>query len=373
MSTTRHKRTVQDLLSKAGVEIDGSQPWDILVHDDRVYRAVLTRGSLGLGEAYVDGWWDVQRLDQFICKVLRANLIQYVNPGLSQTVRYLKSAIFNMQSRRRAKKAVEHHYDIGQELYMSFLDPYNQYSCGYFKNTGNLDTAQKQKLDLICRKLCLTKKDKVLDIGCGWGGLAKFAASRYGCHVTGITLSQDQYAYAKEFCEGLPVEICLKDYRDIDVEFDKIVSVGMFEHVGPKNYRTMMEVVRRCLAPDGLFLLHTIGGNTSTFSTDQWLAKYIFPNSVLPSVQQISEAIEGLFVLEDWHNFGVYYAKTLRAWMENFDRNWEKLRKKYDERFYRMWKYYLLSCAGTFDARYNQLWQIVLSPRGEPGGYERKV
>ena len=229
--------------------------------------------------------------------------------------------------------------------------------------------AQEQKLDLICKKLKLKAGDRVLDIGCGWGGFAKYAAERYGVSVVGITLSKEQLEYAKEFTKGLDVELCLQDYRDLDGTFDKILSCGMFEHVGVKNYRKYFEVANRCLKDDGLFLLHTIGNNCSVRAANPWIDKYIFPGGMLPSVAQIGEAVEGLFVMEDWHNFGAYYDKTLMAWFRNFDSAWPKLREDYDERFYRMWKYYLLSCAGAFRARHMELWQIVLSKNGVPGGY----
>jgi cyclopropane-fatty-acyl-phospholipid synthase len=161
----------------------------------------------------------------------------------------------------------------------------------------------------------------------------------------------------------------LQDYRQIDETFDRVVSIGMFEHVGVKNYPTFMRVAKRCLAPDGLFLLHTIAGKYSVAKTDPWIQRYIFPNSVLPSARQITASAEDLFVLEDWHSFGSDYDKTLMSWYHNFEAGWEALKSRYGDRFYRMWKYYLLACAGSFRARDNQLWQIVFSPNGVPGGY----
>jgi cyclopropane-fatty-acyl-phospholipid synthase len=250
------------------------------------------------------------------------------------------------------------------------LDKQMAYSCGYWRDAGNLDEAQENKLDLICRKLGLQPGTKVLDIGCGWGSLAKYAAEKYKAEVVGITVSQEQVDLARKICGGLPVEIKLMDYRDIRGQFDRIVSVGMIEHVGYKNYRTFMEVTHRCLQGDGLFLLHTIGSNKSRTSVDPWINKYIFPNGMLPSIKQLGSAIEGLFVMEDWHNFSADYDKTLMAWDGRFEDSWEKLKSKYDEGFHRMWRYYLLSCAGSFRARKNQLWQIVLSKRGISGGYQ---
>jgi cyclopropane-fatty-acyl-phospholipid synthase len=264
----------------------------------------------------------------------------------------------------------EKHYDIGNDLYEKMLDSRMIYSCGYWKDAQNLDEAQENKLELTCRKLKLAAGQKVLDIGCGWGGTARYMAEHYGVEVVGATISQAQAELARTRCAGLPVEILLMDYRDLKGRFDKIVSIGMFEHVGPKNYRTYFSKVSELLKEDGLFLLHTIGSNTSAISTDPWIERYIFPNGVIPSAQQISAAFEGCFVMEDWHNFGSYYDQTLMAWRENFDRAWPELKQSYDERFRRMWDYYLASCAASFRARDNQLWQIVLSKKGLAGGWD---
>jgi cyclopropane-fatty-acyl-phospholipid synthase len=242
------------------------------------------------------------------------------------------------------------------------------YSCGYWENASTLDEAQEAKLDLVCRKLGLRQGMRVLDIGCG--GAAKFAAERYKVEVVGITVSKEQSRFGKELCQGLPVEICLQDFRSLKGPFDRIFSLGMFEHVGYKNYVTFFRVVNSCLKENGLFLLHTIGNKRSVTRIDPWINRYVFPNSMLPSAKQITSAAEGLFVLEDWHSFGQYYDKTLMAWYNNFTKNWTKLKDAYDERFYRMWTYYLLSCAGSFRARENQLWQIVLSANGVPGVYQ---
>jgi cyclopropane-fatty-acyl-phospholipid synthase len=362
----RHR--IERLLAMADVEIDGTRPWDIQVHDDALYARVLAEGALGLGESYMDGWWDCERLDELFHRVLAAELDARVQP-MAEVWSVLKAKLFNLQKRSRAFQIGKRHYDIGNELYRRMLDSRMIYSCGYWKDAATLDEAQEAKLELVCRKLDLRPGMRVLDIGCGWGGTAKYAAERYGVEVVGITVSEEQAKYARELCRGLPVEIRLQDYRDLDESFDRVLSLGMFEHVGYKNYRTYVSVVRRCLGDDGLFLLHTIGGNRSAVRTDPWIARYIFPNSMLPSAKQIAAAIEGIFVLEDWHNFGADYDRTLMCWFRNFDESWPALKDRYDERFYRMWKYYLLSCAGSFRARRIQLWQIVLSPRGVPGGY----
>ena len=361
---------IEGLLKKADVTIGGSRPQDITVHDERLYNRVIRYGTLGLGEAYMDGWWDTPALDQFFYKVISADLEKDIKRNLHTLLLLVRARFANRQSRKGAMRVAREHYDLSSELYMSFLDPYNQYTCGYFKNTNSLNMAQEQKLDLICKKLQLKPGDRVLDIGCGWGGFAKYAAEHYGVKVTGVTLSKEQLAYAKEFTKGLDVELRLLDYRDLNGTFDKVLVCGMIEHVGYKNYRQMMKVVNKNLADGGLFLLHTIGYGRSVHATDQWMDKYIFPGGMPPSIAQIGKAMEGFFIVEDLHNFGADYDKTLMAWFKNFDAAWPKLKKNYDERFYRMWKYYLLSCAGSFRARDIQLWQIVLSKDGASGGYQ---
>jgi cyclopropane-fatty-acyl-phospholipid synthase len=362
------RRRVEELLAFAGVEIGGSRPWDIQVHDERLYARVLAQGTLGLGESYMDGWWDGDKLDEFFHRVLRAKLEDRVRP-LADGFRALRARAINLQRSSRAFEIGRRHYDIGNDLYRCMLDRRMMYSCGYWKDAKSLDESQEAKLDLVCRKLGLRPGMRVLDIGCGWGGAVQYAAERYGVEAVGITVSEEQVRLARQMCEGLPVEIRLQDYRELNEEFDRIFSIGMFEHVGCRNYGTFMRTVRRCLKSDGLFLLHTIGGNRSVNTTDPWMARYIFPRSVLPSATRITEACEGVFIIEDWHNFGTDYDKTLMEWYRNFERGWDSLKARYDERFRRMWTYYLLSCAGSFRARKIQLWQLVLSPEGVPGGY----
>ena len=360
------KKVVEELLSSIDVVVGGDNPWDIRVHDDRMYSRILAEKNLGLGESYMDGWWDCDRLDDFIARLLVGGLQEKVKGGLKLLFPVVQAKLFNRQSKARSKEVAERHYDLGNDLFTSFLDEYRQYSCAYFNGADDINEAQQNKLELICRKLNLSEGDRVLDIGSGWGGLAKYAAEKYGCRVTGINISDEQIAYAEHFCEGLPVEILKCDYREVTGCYDKIVSVGMFEHVGYKNYRAFMETAHRCLNTDGILLLHTIGGNESSFQIDPWMSKHIFPNGVLPSVSQIATSIEGLFVMEDFHNLAPHYDKTLMAWHRAFLHAWPRLSSAYDERFRRMWEYYLLSAAGAFRARYNQLWQIVFTKYGTP-------
>lgn len=366
MGTCSLKYSIEDIFSAAGITVRGTNPFDIIVNDERFYKRVIRDGSLGLGESYVEGWWDCNSLDSFFCRLMASEAEDKVKKDWRLL---LKAAICNVNSKSRAFQVGERHYDIGNELYQDMLDKRMTYSCGYWETAKSLDEAQEAKLDLICRKLALQPGDRILDIGCGWGSLVKYASERYGVRAVGITVSKNQASLAEEMCAGLPVEIRLQDYRELNEKFDHIVSVGMFEHVGYKNYRTYMETAGRCLRDGGLFLLHTIGDGCSKIAPEPWFDKYIFPNSLIPSVRHIGSSIEKIFIMEDMHNFGSYYDPTLVSWYRNFDRKWDRLKKNYDDRFYRMWKYYLLSCAGSFRARCLQVWQFVFSKKGVPGGY----
>jgi len=357
-------KILTEMFDHAGVTVNGHQPWDIQVHDDRWYRRAMQEKNLGMGESYMEGWWDCSQIDEMICRLLRGGLDEKLKGTLRYSIGFIPDILFNLQSRARSHLIAKQHYDLGNDLFFSFLDPYHQYSCGFFESTNDLNQSQEQKISLILKKLNLSARDHLLDIGCGWGGLAYYAANRYGCKVTAVNISQEQVRYAREYCKDLPVYFHEGDYRMIDGRFDKIVSVGMFEHVGRKNYRTYMRVVHRLLKEEGIFLLHTIGNNTSTAHTDPWITKYIFPNSSIPSLRQISKSIEKLFIIEDLHNIGPHYDKTLMAWNDRFQQAWPMLNKRYDDRFKRMWEYYLLSCAGSFRARNIQLWQIVMTKHG---------
>ena len=367
----KYKRITEDILTLADVKIDGNNPWDIRIYNDEFYRRALTEGELGIGESYMDGWWDAVRLDEFICHVLGAQLDEKIKRNLSILVRILTAKLFNLQSKKRAFIVGEKHYDLGNELFQNMLDKRMNYSCAYWKNADNLDEAQEKKLDLICQKIYLKPGMRVLDIGCGWSAFGKYAAEKYNSEVIGITVSKEQLELGRKLCQGLPVEIRLMDYRALNEKFDRIVSVGMFEHVGYKNYRTFFDIANKCLNNDGLFLLHTIGTTKSEKTLDPWAEKYIFPNGLLPSIAQIGKSIEKFFILEDWHSFGADYDKTLMEWYNNFEKNWYNIKDKYSDRFFRMWKYFLLSSAGSFRSRKrSQLWQLVLSKNGVPGGYQ---
>jgi cyclopropane-fatty-acyl-phospholipid synthase len=367
--TKSAKSFFSGLMERAGIEIGGSRPWDVQVHDERLYARVLAYGTLGLGEAYMDGWWDSEALDQLVYKLLEFDIYAHLKPDLGLVTSYLRGTLLNLQ-RARVTEVGEKHYDIGNDLYEAMLDRRMIYSCGYWRDADDLDAAQEAKLDLICRKIGLEPGMSVLDVGSGWGGFLKFAAERYGVVATGVTISREQAAFAEAQKDGLPIETRLMDYMTLEGQFDRVVSVGMFEHVGYKNYASYFRKMRSLLKPDGLFLLHTIGGNYSVAHGDPWTEKYIFPNGMLPSAKQMAKAAERVFVMEDWHNFGADYDRTLMAWYSNFEAAWPRLGRSYDERFRRMWRFYLLTSAASFRARSIQLWQVVYSPKGVSGGYQ---
>ncbi|MDQ6647615.1 MAG: cyclopropane fatty acyl phospholipid synthase, partial [Pseudomonadota bacterium] len=303
MSQEDLKKRARDLLAYAGIHIDGSAKTDLRVRDDRLYAHVFAHGSLGLGEAYMDGWWDADDLPGLCTRLLTAGIDQKLKT-LDSLLAHLKARFINLQRGERALEVGKVHYDLGNDLFHAMLGKRMVYSCGYWARADNLDDAQAAKLDLVCRKLQLKTGQRVLDIGCGWGEALKYAAENYGIEGVGITISQEQADYARQLCAGLPIEIRMLDYRDLDDRFDAIYSIGMFEHVGGRNYRTYFETVRRCLKEDGLSLLHTIGSNSAPAQPDPWIEKYIFPNSMIPAASQVTAAMENLFVVEDWHNFG---------------------------------------------------------------------
>lgn len=369
--TTSPPAMLRELAEIAGVTFNGDQPWDIQVYDDRVYRRILTQGSLGFGETYMDDMWECHALDELFTRLLRADVESKLGGWARARLVFeiVRQNLFNLQTSARAYQVGKQHYDTGNDVFEAMLDPTMSYSCGYWAHADNLEDAQIAKLDLACRKLKLKPGERVLDIGCGWGSFAQYAAKNYGVEVVGITISKEQQKLAQKRCEGLPVSIQLQDYRDLRGQFDKIVSIGMFEHVGPKNYATYFDNALRLLKHDGLFLLHSIGLREKSLKVDPWIDKYIFPNGKLPSVEELGKVLNGRFVMEDWHNFGPDYDTTLMAWWQRFDEAWPEFASRYDERFYRMWKYYLHCCAGFFRSRQGQLWQIVLSKPERKDGY----
>ena len=355
------EKTITEALAHADIRVNGERPWDIHVHDKRFFRRVMAHGTMGFGESYMEGWWDCADLEELCFRCINAHVEEKLTPHVQSIVEVAFSGLLHMHEKKKDENGFIAHYDLGNDFFESMLDPAMQYSCAYFEGTSDLGIAQRLKMGLICQKLGIRPGMRVLDIGCGWGGLAKYAAEHFGCSVTGITLSENQKAYAEKSCSGLSVEIRLQDYRDVSEPFDRIMSVGMLEHVGHSNYGKYMEVASRCLKPDGLFLCHTITGNKTRTDCDPWITRYIFPNSLLPSASRVLQASEGRFILEDVQNLGAHYAPTLAAWERGFSNSCDQFRARYGDKFLRMWRLYLLSCAGAFRARSLQVLQFLFS------------
>jgi cyclopropane-fatty-acyl-phospholipid synthase len=381
MTSRLFKPLLESLLEGSGVKLGGGRPWDIRVNDERLYRRAL-RGSLGLGESYVDGDWDCEALDEMFRRVLSSDIQHKPLIRAAGAMKALQSRLMNLQTKSRSRAVAEEHYDIDHRMYALFLGPWNQYTCCFFDGTDDLERAEEIKLEMLCDKLELKAGDRLLDIGCGWGGFAKYAALTRGCEVTGISLSEEQLRYAADYTRGQPVILRKLDYRDLPGSglppFDKISIVGMIEHVGYKNYAPLMGVVHRMLKPDGLFLLHTIGNCEKTTVVDPWMEKYIFRNSMAPAMSHLSDAAEGKFVVEDWENYGHYYVPTLQAWYDRFNANWDRIRalptrRPFDERFRRLWNYYLMSSKAAFDVEKLHLWQLVMTRRNSGRGVYRRV
>jgi len=365
------KQTVAGLFGEADVLINGARACDIVVHDERFYRRVLADGSLGLGESYMDQWWDCEEIDEMIARLLGAGLEEKIQPR-KFLYRFLLAHLMNPQRKSKAYEVGERHYDLGNDLFEQMLDKRMTYTCAYWSGhptPQGLDEAQEAKLELVCRKLELKPGQHVLDIGCGWGSFMIYAAEKYGVAATGVTVSKEQVELGRKRAGNLPVTFELKDYRETTGCYDHVVSLGMFEHVGPRNHRTFMEVTNRVLKDEGLFLLQIAARSNSKTLPDPWSGKYIFPNTLIPCLGEIASSTNGLFVMEDLHNFGADYDKTLQSWHRNFEAAWLLLKNNYSDRFYRMWRYYLLAAAGVSRSRTGQLWQIVFSKKGVHGGY----
>src|ERR1043166_6858741 len=358
---SKAQKLLTNLLAVADIQINGARPWDIQVHDARFFGRVLASGTLGFGESYMDGWWDCDALDEMCCRAMRAGLDRRFTFSLPNILAWLAALAINPQTVRRSRKVGRVHYDLSNDFFEAMLDPNMQYSCALFDEGDDLAAAQLRKLDWICERLRLRPGLRLLDIGCGWGGLTRHAARQYGCQVVGITISQEQFDYAQRWCRGLDVAFRLRDYREVTEQFDRVVSVGMVEHVGYKNYRTYMRAAARSLGKDGLFLCQGICHNFSVVGGDPWIKRYIFPNSMLPSLARLTRAAEDVFIVEDVKNIGPNYDPTLLAWEENFRRAWPRFADRYGERFRRMWRFYLLSCAGAFRARSLQVYSILFS------------
>lgn len=364
MSHQDAKTTVKEILSLAGIAINGQRPWDIRVLNDELYPRLLSEGSLGAGDSYVDGWWEVDKLDEFFYRIFMSDLDRKLSDNWQVKAANFYARLFNRQTKTLSKKVAEVHYNLGNDVFEIMLDKRMLYTCAYWEDGADLHHAQEAKLDLVCRKLELAPGMRVLDLGCGWGGFAKYAAEHFGVRVLGVNIAEEQVKLGRKLCDGLPVEFRVQDYRDVKEKFDRVLSLGMIEHIGPKNYRTYMENAARLLKSDGIAFIHTIGQNSAAYRCEPWFDKHIFPNSVTPALGSLAAAMEGLFVVEDCHNIGPHYDPTLMAWHENLSRGWHLLEEKYGKRFYRKMKYYLLSSAGSFRARRSQVFQIVMTKPG---------
>jgi cyclopropane-fatty-acyl-phospholipid synthase len=338
---------------------------------------IRREGPFQLGESYVRGEWDFEPLDELMLHVFGAGSAATSPAERLRVFCYLlRSRLCNPQRGRGVFRVAERHYDLGNDLFGVMLDATMSYTCAYWNGAATLEQAQRAKLDLVCRKLALQPGMRVLDIGCGWGNFAAHAAERYGVSVVGVTVSREQACLARERCAHLPVEIQLKDYREVSGLFDCAVSIEMIEAVGMRNLRAFFETAHRSLKPHGLFLVEAISCETvsrcSSACLDQflmWILRYIFPNGYLPKITELAAPCRDLFVMEDLHSFGQDYDRTLLEWAANFESGWKTLGGRYDESFRRRWRFYLLSCAALFRARLVQLYQIVYCKGGRAGGY----
>ncbi len=321
MPRTR-KAFISSLLPQAS--ISRNRPWDIQVHNKALYAQGLNRGSLRFGESYLQGWWDAERLDRCFTRILQARLEKKIKTHDLFWLK-LKTYLTNRQTIKRAFKVGEVHYDLGNTFFEAMLGKTMVYTCAYWKGAETPDDAQTAKLDLVCRKLQLAPGITLLDINCGWGSSMRYAAQNYGANCTGISVSREQITFGAERCAGLPIIFQWMDYRDIDRQYDRVASIGMFKHVGKKNYAAFSDVARRATKADGLFLLHSIGSRSSVVGVPEpWLNKYIFPNGEIPALNGIITPEIPLFVLGNLHNFGSDYDKTLMAWHANFEANWTR-------------------------------------------------
>ena len=337
---------------------ENKNPIVLKILDKKLHYKLLFRPDLYFGEAYSEGNIIIENgtltefLDLTLMNIGRGelNFFSQLLNKLSGSYRYLTNSNFI----KKSKMNVAHHYDLSDDLYDLFLDSKRQYSCGYFKNENDtLETAQNNKIKHIIKKLNIQPNQKILDIGCGWGALAIDIAKSANCEVTGITLSENQFAYcmkkAKELNMEKQVRFKLIDYRELDEKFDRIVSVGMFEHVGRKFYKKFFKQVEKLLKNDGVSLIHTIGSVNPPRDPHPWITKYIFPGGYTPSLSEVTTPIEkaGLIVA-DIEVLRLHYSHTLRHWKENCINNREKIIEMFDEKFFRMWEFYLAGCEMAF-------------------------
>lgn len=360
------------VMSRAGISLNGNLPWDIQVHDDRFFDCVYQSASEGLGNSYVQGYWDSDDPSETLGRFIAVGARRSVKGAVAHNM------LITREEQIRSLEVVDSHYEAKNGLYTNMLDPYMQYSCALWHDeTQSLAEAQINKMLLIGQKLDLQPGDHVLDIGCGWGGLPKFLAENFGCRVTGINLAQHHIDFAQQNMSHKNVKVIKLDYRDIQDKYDKIYCIGVSEHFGLHNYKQFMHIVHNHMKPNGIFLLHTIGENVTRPQADPWITKNIFPNGYIPSLSLVSQCAEGIFVTEDVHNFNTSYDKTLLAWDKNFQEQWNSIRSLHPEldsrEFYRMWRYYLNFCAGGFRKRCTQLYQFVFTRIQDQRNYKTPI
>ncbi|MBH8577586.1 class I SAM-dependent methyltransferase [Nostocaceae cyanobacterium CENA369] len=351
---------------------DSEEPLHLNIHNDNTYNRILTFGTLGFCEAYMDGWWDEENnnLVELIGLLYRSNVsskarnqvtIALAFKIITQRLRTLPILIQN------SRKNVQHHYDLGNDFYQNFLDSTMTYSCGYrLREADSLEQMQLQKYELICQKLALQPGESLIDIGCGWGGMLIYAAEHYGISGTGITLSVEQAKLAQEQIEyrglGDRIKIIIADYREVQGQFNKFVSIGMFEHVGKGNFATFMQKASRLLTANGVGLLHTIV-TQSNERNGAWVDKYIFPGGYAPQLHELTQELwAAKLSVAHCENLKPHYAETLKRWANNFVSNRAKiasLNQTYDERFLRMWYLYLQSFEASFRYGGLHVYQIL--------------
>ena len=364
-----YKKLIHSLLDKADITINGNDPWDMQIHDQTIYKDIVLKGSLGLGDGYIKQKWDVDKIDVFFEKILKAR-VSFL-PSLTGALYEVQDSLSNAQVGKKAFEVGTYHYDLGNELYELMLGESMAYSSARFLDKKNsLTQAQYNKFDQLCKKLELKPGMKILEIGSGWGTFAKFAMSQYGVSVVGLTVSKEQKAYAEKACKGLPAQFILMDYQHIPNKyngiFDRVVSIEMIEAVGSKNLKTYFSTIAKTLKPDGKFGMQVILGSGED---DIFISKRIFPNGHVPSAKEIINNSFAFLHVQHWDSFGKDYEKTLLHWEKNFKNNWNDIKrikdtsgdKIYDKDFYRMWRYYLLLCAAGFRVGYIDVAQIVMT------------
>ncbi|MCM2304160.1 MAG: cyclopropane fatty acyl phospholipid synthase [Elusimicrobia bacterium] len=364
MTSEQAESDMRALLSRAGIAVGGGRPWDIRVADPEFYRRALTGGGPALGESYADGWWEADRLDEVFHRLFRAGLHERLAPGPWPGLRALAGRFRDFRASLRSHGSAGARSGPGGDVFQAMLGARMSFTCAYWKGARNLDEAVEGGMELVCRKLELKRGMSVLDLGCGWGAFARYAAERHGVSVTGVDIDAERVKLGRELCKGLPVALRVQDHKEVRGRFDRVVSIGLMENVALGDYRASMAAAAQCLKADGIALIHAVGRNDGALRVDPWLDRSLFPDGAAPTLARLAGAMEGHFVAEDVHNLGPHYDPTLLAWHDNLARRWPELRGRYGDRAYRTLKVSLLCAAGGFRARRSQLFQIVMTRPG---------